>query len=96
MSADELTSDERAAVEAALPWVKHADCTWKEVPPCVYCVDHGVRLYQGSLPPERDPVLAAKRAACSHDNHVLDDDGNEHGLGFYWLCADCGFKGWYE
>lgn len=54
------------------------------------------RLYQGSLPAERDLELAANRAACLHDNHVMDDDGNEHGMGFYWLCADCGFKGWYE
>lgn len=79
-----------------MPWEVHKDCTWREVPPCVYCVEHGERLYHGSLPEERDPVLAAKRKACSHLDHVIDDDGHEHGQGFYWLCADCGFKGWYE
>lgn len=76
----------------------HANHAWKEVPPCVYCVTcvPHVRLYQGSLPAERDSELAAKRAACGHERHVMDDDGNEHGLGFYWLCDDCGFRGWYE
>lgn len=85
-------------IAPAGPWVEHADHPWKEVPPCVYCTctTPGVRLYQGSLPAAKDPEMAAKRVACSHDRHVMDDDGNEHGMGFYWLCADCGFKGWYE
>lgn len=77
-------------------FIEHRDCEWEEVPPCVYCKDHGVRLYQGSLPAEKNPELAAKRAACAHHDHVVDEDGNEQGMGFYWLCADCGYMGWYE
>lgn len=74
----------------SLPWVVHAGCTWKEVPPCVYCVEHGERLYQGSIPAERDPELAAKRAACDHDWDP------EMGLGFYVICMECGFREWCE
>lgn len=81
---------------ATLPWNVHADCEWEEVPPCVYCKDHNVRLYQGEIPASKNPELAAKRAACAHQDHLLDDDGNEHGMGFYWICADCGYKGWYD
>lgn len=79
-------------------WTEHEAHEWKEYPPCVYCVTcvPSVRLYQGSIPAARDPELAAKRAACSHDRHLMDDDGYEHGQGFYWICDDCGFKGWYE
>lgn len=91
-----LTDEEKRAVADALPWVQHADCEWEEVPPCVYCKTHRERLYQGSLPAEKNPELAAKRTTCEHLEHVMDDDGNEHGQGWYWLCADCGFKGWYE
>lgn len=75
---------------------EHRDHEWKEVHPCVYCVPCNIRLYHGSLPSWKDPELAAKRTVCPHNRHVMDDDGNEHGQGFYWVCADCGFKGWYE
>ncbi len=73
-----------------LPWDEHAECQWKEVPPCVYCADHGVRLYQGSIPAEKDPELAAKRASCDHE---WDE---EMGLGFYFLCKKCGFREWAD
>jgi hypothetical protein len=76
--------------EMQMPWEEHADCRWVEVPPCVYCDDHNVRLYQGTIPPEKDPALAAKRAACVH---VWDE---ERGLGFYFICKLCGFKEWAE
>lgn len=78
---------------------RHGDHEWREVGPCVYCEPCGVRLYQGSIPPEKDPALAAKRAACAHLRHETYDDGDgerEMGEGFYWICADCGFKDWYE
>ena len=75
---------------------EHADCEWEEVPPCVYCGVHNVRLYQGTIPATKDPARAAKRAACAHPPAVVDEDGNEQGLGFYWVCADCGYQGWYE
>lgn len=84
------------AVAEQLPWVIHADHEWREVPPCVYCVPCGERLYQGSLPAEKDPALAAKRAACEHLEHACYEDGREQGEGWYWICADCGYKGWYE
>lgn len=77
-------------------FAEHRDCAWEEIPPCVYCKDHGIRLYQGTLPAAKDPELAAKRAACEHLDHAMDEDGNEQGMGFYWLCAACGYKGWYE
>jgi hypothetical protein len=78
----------------------HLEHEWREVPPCVYCVPCDVRLYQGSIPASKDPELAAKRAACKHDGEherYEDEDGwHEMGEGFYWICADCGYKGWYE
>lgn len=86
-----------------MPWEGHEEHEWREVPPCVYCVLCDVRLYQGSLPEWKDPELAARRAACEHREHEManhgdDDEPNwqEMGLGFYWVCADCGFKGWYD
>lgn len=82
--------------EIASGYFGHENCDWVEIPPCVYCRAHGTRLYHGMLPAHKDPALAAKRATCEHRDHVIDDDGNEHGLGFYWLCADCGYKGWYD
>ena len=79
---------------------QHRDHEWREVPPCVYCVPCDVRLFQGSIPAEKDPALAAKRAACKHYEHVMYDDGDgnlrEQGEGFYWVCAECGFRDWYE
>ena len=32
---------------------EHADCKWSQVGRCVYCDDHGVRLYQGDMPKEK-------------------------------------------
>ena len=74
---------------------EHKDHEWEGIPPCVYCKPCKVRLYQGSIPASKDPILAAKRAACKHLNHATDDYG-EIGQGFYWICADCGYRGWYE
>ena len=88
-----MSREAAAAFNAILE--AHAEHEWEEVPPCVYCKPCKVRLYQGSIPASKDPELAAKRAACAHDNHAHDDYG-EIGAGFYWICADCGFKGWYE
>jgi len=80
---------------------EHREHQWREIPPCVYCVDCDIRLYQGSLPEWKDPELAARRATCPHDDHVMyvdEETGYERemGEGFYWVCADCGHKGWYE
>lgn len=62
-----------------------------------------MRLYQGSIPASKDPALAARRAACQHSEHVMANYGSEdepqwqeQGLGFYWVCADCGYQGWYD
>ena len=83
-----------------MPWEGHEDHEWREVPPCVYCVPCGLRLYQGSLPEWKDPELAAKRAACPHNEHEMYEDEpgrwREMGEGFYWICAACGDKGWYD
>lgn len=96
-------SDEAKAVLEGLArhLQEHADHEWVEVPPCVYCKPCKVRLYQGELPEEKMPVgLAAQRAACEHLNHEMYDDGagagGAMGEGFFWVCADCGFKDWYE
>lgn len=77
------------ALEAIL--IEHGEHEWEEIPPCVYCKPCRVRLYQGSIPAEKDPALAAKRAACVHDNR-----DEQSGMGFYWICEDCGYRGWYE
>ncbi len=98
------TPGERAAADVAIaqwmkdigPEGKHAGHEWKEVPPCVYCVTCNERLYEGSIPEWKDPALAAAKAACEHLEHLMDDDGGEHGQGFYWVCADCGYQGWYD
>jgi hypothetical protein len=39
------------AVEAMFEeTLKHEDCEWEQVGRCVYCNDHGIRLYQGTIP----------------------------------------------
>lgn len=95
-----MSAEARSAIQAMNDMLEaHADHPWKEVGPCVYCEPCGVRLYQGSIPAKKNPELAAKRAACAHREHETyeDEDGtHERGQGFYWICADCGFKGWYE
>ena len=48
------TPEERDEILRNLPWVQHADCVWMQIGPCVYCVDHDMRLYQGKLPPTRE------------------------------------------
>lgn len=70
---------------------EHRDCTWIEVPPCVWCVDHpDVRLYMGVFPPERAP---AERASCSHPD---EDQDHMTGMGFYAICGRCGAQGYWE
>lgn len=67
-----------------LPWVKHEPCAWEQVGPCVYCSDHSVRLYEGTLPEGRRPPC---------DGHEWDE---EMGLGFYFQCKRCGLVEWPE
>ena len=77
-----------------MPWDVHAECEkWEQVGPCVYCVDHRERLYQGRLPAQRDPQRAAKEAVCAEQGHDWDE---EFGQGFYFLCRRCGEKEWTE
>lgn len=33
---------------------------------------------------------------CPHGETVKNPDGSEFGEGFYWICASCGAKGWYD
>ena len=66
--------------------IKHDNCEWEEVGLCVYCKEHGTRLYQGRLPVERRTV-----PPC--DEHDWDD---EQGLGFYSKCRRCGEVEWAE
>jgi len=47
------TPEERAQILAALPWLKHAECAWEQIGPCVYCTTHNERLYQGTIPAGR-------------------------------------------
>ena len=79
----------------------HAECRWEQVGMCVWCADHNQRLYIGDLPDEKLPAdQREKRDGCQHLAHEMYDDGGgvmrEMGEGFYYICADCGFKGWYE
>jgi len=62
----------------------HQSCTWEQVGPCVYCTDHDVRLYQGTLPEDRRPHCEA---------HDWDE---EIGIGFYMQCRRCGVIEWFE
>jgi len=62
----------------------HEPCEWRQVGPCVYCSQHHVRLYQGSLPQDRRPP-------CSR--HDWDE---EIGVGFYQQCRSCGVVEWFE
>jgi hypothetical protein len=66
----------------------HSDCAWKQVGPCVWCSDHGVRLYQGDLPDSKRTV-----PVCESDAHEWD---MEMGMGFYSQCTVCGFMEWHE
>jgi hypothetical protein len=68
--------------------IGHADCAWKQVGPCVYCIDHGVRLYQGELPEHKRTI-----SRCAPENHDWDP---ETGMGFYGQCRTCGEIEWYE
>ena len=67
---------------------EHADCTWEQIDPCVYCADHHVRLYQGTLPNERRVT-----PRCAPGEHDWDE---ETGLGFYMVCNTCGEREWCE
>ena len=72
---------------------QHQGCAWKQVGLCVYCTDHGERLYQGRLPAEKDPRRAENETQCSTLGHDWDE---EFGLGFYFLCRRCGVQEWPE
>ena len=66
----------------------HAHCAWQQVGPCVYCTDHGVRLFQGDLPDHKRTIPHCDPAA-----HDWDDD--DTGQGFYGQCQTCGLIEWY-
>jgi len=66
----------------------HNDCAWKQVGPCVYCTDHGVRLYQGTLPEHKRTV-----PRCDPYSHDWDP---EMGMGFCSICQTCGELEWHE
>lgn len=63
----------------------HAQHTWAQVGPCVYCADCDVRLYQGQLPADRRPPCYA---------HEWDDGDSMSQCGFYLLCLRCGAIEW--
>jgi len=63
--------------------MNHQKCEWQQVGPCVYCKDHGLRLYHGTLPEDRRPT-------CTQ--HDWDE---ESGQGFYAQCRTCGTMDWY-
>lgn len=44
-----FTPEEMEVVRQALPWLKHGECAWEQIGPCVYCKDHGERLYHGTF-----------------------------------------------
>ena len=67
---------------------EHDDCTWQQVGPCVWCTDHGLRLYQGDLPDRKRTI-----PRCAPGEHDWDPDA---GLGFYYQCRTCGEMEWTE
>ena len=67
---------------------EHDACTWEAIGPCVYCANHGTRLYQGDLPEQRRTT-----PRCPDGDHDWDE---EMGMGFYILCKRCGFREWCE
>lgn len=67
----------------------HAPCVWKQVGPCVYCEDHGIRLYQGTLPDDKRTT-----PKCSPGEHRWDDANSMMQAGFYFLCVVCGEQRW--
>lgn len=73
----------------AMPWDGHESCTWEQVGPCVYCISHDVRLYQGTIPADR-----LTTPPCME--HRWDDGDSMSQAGFYFLCLDCGAQEWTE
>lgn len=67
---------------------EHEGCTWEQVGLCVYCKDHGSRLYQGDLPASRRTV-----PVCPSGQHKWDD---EIGQGYYSVCTVCQTREWFE
>lgn len=67
---------------------EHAPCVWKQVGPCVYCIDHNIRLYEGDLPDSKRTT-----PKCADGEHEWDP---EMGLGFYMICVICGLREWCE
>lgn len=70
------------------PTSEHETCTWKQVGLCVWCDDHGIRLYQGDLPEARRTV-----PKCADKDHDWDPD---MGQGFYLICLTCGHREWLD
>lgn len=73
---------------AAATLAEHEPCAWRQVGACVYCTDHGVRLYQGDLPDRKRTI-----PKCAPDEHKWDPD---FGQGFYVICEKCGVKEWCD
>jgi hypothetical protein len=67
----------------------HSGCRWEQVGPCVYCVDHHARLYQGTLPEDR-------RTTPKCTEHEWDNGDSMCQSGFYLLCLRCGEQDWME
>ena len=86
MTSDERSAGERAAAAFGETLQAHDGCTWKQAGPCVYCTDHGIRLYQGELPERKRTVPRGARGEQDWDP--------EMGLGFYSQCRTCGFTEW--
>ena len=90
----EMTEQERAAVISTLLKLTedHINCRLEQVGPCVWCIDHNMRLYQGRLPADRNPGLAV----CEREGHQWDDADSMCQSGFYYLCTRCGEQEWTE
>lgn len=67
----------------------HAPCRWKQVGPCVYCEDHGIRLYQGTLPDDK-----RTEPKCAPGEHRWDNADSMCQAGWYFLCVLCGEQRW--
>lgn len=68
--------------------VEHESCSWRQIGLCVYCADHGVRLYQGDLPDRKRTT-----PRCASGEHEWDP---EMGQGYYLICEKCGVKEWLD
>lgn len=76
-----FTPEEMEIVRQSLPWLKHGECSWEQVGPCVYCADHNERLYHGTFKP-RPAIHAVEGDGTGEALPPLPDDVYPDGASF--------------